>query len=248
MSAGWLVAVATCAQAEPVLQGNEAYGDWRADKPGTVRLIRPPDLVRPGATRSVASSSRVVPRPPGRALQVPAGFKIELFAEGLRAPRIVRVAPNGAVFVAETRAGNLRVLRADGGKAATNEVFASGLRQPFGIAFFPNGDNPQWVYVANTDSVVRFPYQAGDLKARGKAETIVASLPHDGGHSTRDIVFTPDNKRMLVSVGSLSNVAEGMGTPPGGLDVWSKTHPLGAAWASETERAAVLAFNPDGKE
>jgi glucose/arabinose dehydrogenase len=180
---------------------------------------------------------------------VPAGFKIELFAEGLRAPRIVRVAPNGDVFVAETRADAIRVLRAgDGGKAATNEVFASGLRRPFGIAFFPNGDNPQWVYIANTDSVVRFPYQAGDLKARGRAETIVASLPQDGSHSTRDIVFTPDNKRMLVSVGSLSNVAEGMGTPPGGLDGWSKTQPLGAAWASELERATVMAFTPDGKD
>ncbi|MGY4335953.1 glucose/arabinose dehydrogenase [Bradyrhizobium sp. LM2.9] len=214
ISAGWLVAIATSAQAEPVLQGRDAYGDWQADKPGTVRLIRPQDLAKPRATPSVASFSRVVPRPPEAALQVPAGFKIELFAGGLRAPRIIRVAPNGDVFVAETRAGNIRVLRAgEGGKVATNEVFASGLRQPFGIAFFPGGDNPQWVYVANTDSVVRIPYQAGDLKARGKAETIVASLPHDGGHSTRDIVFTPDNKRMLVSVGSLSNVAEGMGTP-----------------------------------
>src|SRR3954451_17912428 len=78
MSAGWLVAVATCTQAEPVLQGKEAYADWQADKPGTVRLIRPQDLVRPGATRSVASSSRVVPRPLEGALQVPSGFKIEL--------------------------------------------------------------------------------------------------------------------------------------------------------------------------
>jgi len=190
MSAGLLVASATIAQAEPVLQGQDAYGNWQADKPGTVRLIRPQDLARPNATPSVASFSKVVPRPPEAALQVPAGFKIELFAESLRAPRIVRVAPNGDVFVAETRAGTIRLLRAgEGGKVATNEVFASGLRQPFGIAFLPNGDNPQWVYVANTDSVVRFPYQAGDLKARGKAETIVASLPHDGGHSTRDIVF-----------------------------------------------------------
>lgn len=249
LAAGLVVVAARCVQAEPVLQGKEAYGDWQADKPGRIRLIRPQDLVPPGATRSAASSARVVPRPPEAALRVPAGFKIELFAEGLRAPRIVRVAPNGDVFVAETRAGTIRVLRAgEDGKVATSEVFASGLRQPFGIAFFPNGDNPQWVYVANTDSVVRFPYQAGDLKARGKAETIVASLPHDGGHSTRDIVFTPDGKRMLVSVGSLSNVAEGMGTPPGGMEARSKTQPLGATWASELERAAVLAFNPDGKD
>ncbi|MBR0718590.1 sorbosone dehydrogenase family protein [Bradyrhizobium liaoningense] len=238
------------ASAEPVSQGKDAFGDWQSDKPGTIRLIRPHDLPSPGATKSVASFSRVVARPPGASLQVPPGFKIELFAEGLSGPRIVRVAPNGDIFVAETRAGKIRVLRAGegGAKVATNEIYASGLRQPFGIAFFPNGDDPKWVYVANTDSVVRFPYQAGDLKARGKAETIVASLPHDGGHSTRDIVFTPDNKRMLVSVGSLSNVAEGMGTPPGGLDTWSRAQPLGAAWASETERATVLAFNPDGKE
>src|SRR3954462_15686997 len=112
MSAGWLVAVANCAQAEPVLQGKDAYGDWQADRPGTVRLIRPQDLASPGATRSVASSSRVVPRPPEAALQVPAGFKIELFAEGLRAPRIIRVAPNGDVFVSEPRANTIRVLRA----------------------------------------------------------------------------------------------------------------------------------------
>lgn len=247
--AAWPLVACAGAQAEPVLQDRDAYGNWQSDKPGTVRLIRPQDLPKANATASVASFARVVPRPPDASLQVPAGFKIELFAEGLRAPRIVRVAPNGDVLVAETRAGNIRVLRAgEGGKVATNEVFASGLKQPFGIAFFPNGDDPQWVYVANTDSVVRFPYRAGDLKARGKAETIVPSLPHDGGHSTRDIVFTLDNKRMLVSVGSLSNVAEGMGNPPGGMAAWSRTQPLGAAWASETERATVLAFNPDGKE
>src|ERR1044072_7566943 len=86
ISAGLLFAPG--ARAAPVRQGREAYGDWQADKPGTDRLIRPQDLVKPGATRSVASSSRVVPRPPEAALQVPAGFKIELFAEGLRAPRI----------------------------------------------------------------------------------------------------------------------------------------------------------------
>jgi glucose/arabinose dehydrogenase len=250
MVPAWLLAACAGAQGEPVLQGKDAYGDWQSDKPGIVRLIRPQDLAKPGATPSVARFSRLVRRPSDASLQVPAGFRIELVAEGLRDPRVVRVAPNGDIFVAETRGGTIRVLRADadGAKVATNEVFASGLKQPFGIAFFPNGDNPQWVYVANTDSVVRFRYQTGDLKARGKSETVVPSLPHDGGHSTRDIVFTPDNKRMLVSVGSLSNVAEGMGNPPGGLDAWSRTQPLGAAWGSETERATVLAFNPDGKD
>ena len=100
---------------------------------------------------------------PARCRKCRPGFKIELFAEGLSGPRIIRIAPNGDIFVAETRAGRIRVLRAADGaaKPGTNEIFASGLNRPFGIAFFPSGDNPQWVYVANTDSVVRFPYRSG---------------------------------------------------------------------------------------
>src|SRR6202011_1053933 len=172
------------------LVGTAALGDWRADKPGVSRLIRPEDLPRPGATPSSANVSHVVPRPAAAVPQVPAGFKVELFAEGLSGPRQIRVAPNGDIFVAETRAGRIRVLRAADGesKPSANEIYASALNHPFGIAFYPSGDNPQWIYVANTDSVVRFPYRAGDLKAAGKAETVVAELPHGYGHSTRDIV------------------------------------------------------------
>jgi glucose/arabinose dehydrogenase len=242
------LAGASVAQAG-VREGKEAYGSWQRDKPGTVRLIRPKDLPQPGATKSAANMPRVVARPSGAAPQVPPGFRIELFAEGLSGPRIIRVAPNGDIFVAETRAGHIRVLRAAEGaaKPGTNETFASGLNRPFGIAFFPSGDNPQWVYVANTESVVRFPFHSGDLKASGPPETVVAKLPAGYGHSTRDIVFSPDNKRMLVSVGSVSNVGEGMGEPPGGLQAWRGRQPLGAAWGEETDRAAVLAFDPDGK-
>jgi len=226
------------------LVGKDAFGSWRVDRPGLVRLIRPQDLPAPGATASAASFARVVPRPAGAALQVPPGFKVEIFAEGLSGPRIIRVAPNGDIFVAETRAGRIRVFRAADGadKPSSQETFASGLHGPFGMAFFPGGDDPQWVYVANTDSVVRFPYHSGDLKASGPPEKVVASLPA-GGHSTRDIAFTPDNKRMLVSVGSAGNVAEGMSQPPAEL----AHEPPGLAWGSETDRAAVLAFDPDGK-
>ncbi len=230
-------------------EGKDAFGSWQLDKPGTIRLIKPQDLPEPGATRSAASVSRVVPKPDGAAPQIPPGFKIELFAEGLSGPRIIRAAPNGDIFVAETYPGRIRVLRAADGssKPTVNEIYATGLHQPFGIAFFPNGDDPQWVYVANTDGVVRFPYRSGDLKASGKPETIVANLPHGSGHSTRDVVFTPDDKRMLVSVGSASNDGEGMGRPPNGLEAWGSELPLGAAWSYETDRAAVLAFDPDGK-
>jgi glucose/arabinose dehydrogenase len=232
-----------------VREGKDAFGSWQRDKPGTLRLIKPQDLPEPGATRSAASVSRVVSRPAGAVPQVPAGFRIDLFAEGLNGPRMLRVAPNGDVFVAETQAGRVRVLRAADGasKPTADEVYATGLHQPFGIAFFPNGDDPQWVYVANIDGVVRFAYHSGDMKASAKPETVVANLPHGSGHSTRDIVFTPDGKRMLVSVGSASNDGEGMGAPPGGLEAWGSGQPLGAAWGYETDRAAVLAFDPDGK-
>jgi glucose/arabinose dehydrogenase len=231
------------------LVGRDAFGSWQLDKPGTVRLIRPQDLPELGASPSGANFSRIAARPAGAVPQVPHGFKIDLFAEGLSGPRIVRVAPNGDVFVAETQAGRIRVLRAPDGasKPSATEVYASGLNHPFGIAFFPAGSEPRWVYVANTDSVVRFPYKSGDLKASGPVEVVVAKLPTGGGHTTRDIVFTPDSKRILVSVGSASNVGEEIGRPPGGLEVWSSEQPLGAAWGYEADRAAVLSFDPDGK-
>jgi glucose/arabinose dehydrogenase len=236
------------AQSGPLV-GTAAFGDWRADKPGISRLIRQQDLPKPGATPSAASVSHVIPRPSATIPQVPAGFKVELFAEGLREPRQMRVAPNGDIFVAETEAGRVRVLKdADGdSKPSANEIYATGLNKPFGIAFFPSGNDPQWIYVANTDSVVRYPYKNGDIKAAQKPEIVVAALPHGYGHSTRDIVFTPDNKRMLISVGSASNDAEGMASAPGATQTWSSAHPLGAVWGSETDRADVLSFDPDGK-
>jgi glucose/arabinose dehydrogenase len=169
---------------------------------------------------------------------------VELFAEGLSEPRIIRVAPNGDIFVAETSAGRIRVLRAADGaeKVTTSEVYASGLHEPFGIAFFPSGPEPKWVYVANIDSVVRFPYRAGDTKASSLPQTVVAELPHGYGHSTRNIAFSSDDKRFYVSVGSASNVAEGMG-PPSAV----AAGPLGASYGFEKDRADVLAFDPDGK-
>jgi glucose/arabinose dehydrogenase len=223
------------------LTGSAAFGDWRADRPGLVRLIRPSDLPKPGATASSANVSRVVARPATAMPQVPAGFKVELLAEGLSGPREIRTAPNGDIFVSETRAGRIRVLRLsdDGSKVIKKEIFAGGLSMPFGLGFFPS-DKPQWVYVANTGSIVRFRYRDGDLKAADRPET-VAELPH-GGHSTRDIVFTRDGKRVLVSIGSASNDAEGVQSIASND---SKSIP-GISLGYETRRADVLSFNPDG--
>src|SRR5581483_1038901 len=98
-----------------VREGKDAFGSWHADKPGTVRLIRPQDLPAPGPPSATATN--VVARPAGAVPQVPDGFKIELFAEGLSGPRIIRTAPNGDIFVAEPREGRIRVLRAADGAA-----------------------------------------------------------------------------------------------------------------------------------
>jgi glucose/arabinose dehydrogenase len=164
----------------------------------------------------------------------------------------VRVAPNGDIFIAETRANRIRVLRAaDGATAPTaDEIFAEGLDRPFGIAFYPNGAEPEWVYFANNNSVVRFPYRNGDLKARGKSETIVPKLSETtNGHSTRDIAFSKDGKRLFISVGSGSNVAEGEPKKsPEEIKQWDSEHARGAAWGSETLRANVLVTSPDGKD
>jgi glucose/arabinose dehydrogenase len=233
------------------LRGAAAFGDWRTDAPGVRRHITPQDLPPPYATRSASNSVHVAPPPPGAALQVPPGFTVEKFAGGLRRPRVLRVAPNGDVFVAETTYDQIRVLRpgADGRTPARTEVYASGLDDPFGIAFYPPGPDPQWIYVANTNDVVRFAYRNGDLAPRGKPETVVARLAETtGGHSTRDIAFSGDGKRMFVSVGSGSNVAGGLGRKsPDEIRRWEAANGLGAAWDDEAHRAAVLVFDPDGR-
>jgi glucose/arabinose dehydrogenase len=105
------------------------------------------------------------------------------------------------------------------------------------------------VYIANNNSVVRFAYQSGDLQARGEPQVIVPKLADtSGGHSSRDIVFSNDGKRMFVSVGSASNVAEKEAKKsPEDIKKWEAEHGLGAAWGDETNRADVLVFDPLGK-
>jgi glucose/arabinose dehydrogenase len=219
---------------KPILKGKDALGDWSTDSPGVRRLLTPADLPPPNATKSVDNGPKKIARPEGAWPKAPAGFVVELLAEGLTNPRKVVTAPNGDLFVAESQANRVKVLRlGPDGKVQATEVFADNLVQPFGIAFYPPTGQPTHVYVGNTDSVVRFAYQNGDLKARGKPEMIVPDIPgggrlRGGGHWTRDVVFTPDGKKMFVSVGSSSN---------------NDDDPV-----KEKNRAAVLQYNPDGKD
>lgn len=204
------------------------FTDYRFEKPGLVRHIRVSDLPAPYATASAASAPKVVARPANAWPIAPKGFTVQLYATGLNNPRLMRTAPNGDIFLAETNGGDIKVFRgitADG-KPEKVQVFATGLNTPFGIAFYPPGPDPQWVYVANMDSVVRFPYHNGDLTATGPLQHL-DDLPSGGHHRSRDIQFSPDGKHMFVSVGSQENVDDS---------------PV------EKHRADILEYNPDGSD
>ncbi len=229
------------AKAERILTGEAAFGDWRGDAPDVIRKIDPNALPAPFATLSVGQPPAVVMRPANASLLVPPGFKATLFASGLEQPRTMRTAPNGDIFVAEAGSGRIRVFRTAGGAArpVSTATFASDLNLPSGLAFWPPGPSPRFIYVGETGRVVRYPYQVGDLHARGAAQTIVPALP-EGGHWTRDIVFSTDGSRMFVAVGSAGNLALDLtGQPPPELA-------FGAAWGANLNRAAVLEYTPDG--
>ncbi len=245
----WMAALAVATPAAAQMRtGAAAMGDWRADAPGVVRLIAPADLPAT-PTPWHASVPAVVAKPAGAAPKVPAGFAVTAFAH-LDRPRQIRTAPNGDVFVAETDAGRVRILRAAPGAASAQTVatFAEGLDRPFGIAFYPLGPDPRWVYVAENNRVLRFAYKTGDLRAAGAPQVIVAKIAETtGGHTTRDLAFSGDGKTLFVSVGSGSNVADSMShKTPREAEAWAAGHAFGAAWDRESDRADILAFDPDG--
>ncbi|MBI4473626.1 MAG: PQQ-dependent sugar dehydrogenase, partial [Acidobacteria bacterium] len=187
-------------------------------------------------------ATRVVPRPDNFQPKVPAGFRVNVFADNVPNARFMALAPNGDVFIAESRtSGKITVLRdADkDGIAEIRETFAEGLNRPFGVAFWKD-----YLYIGNNDAVVRFAYSPGQLQAAGPPEKIVDLPPSNAGvdedtarrlkielaqtrgynHWTRNIVFRPDGARMYVSVGSATNA-----TPD-----------------DDEKRAAINEYNPDG--
>ncbi len=215
-----------------VLTGQAAFTDYKTEKPGEFHKITVADLPQPFATQSAGNPPTDVARPSDAWPKVPQGFKVEQYAnEDMRLPRELRTAPNGDLFLADSGAGQIDIFRGitSDGKPQQRSVFATGLRRPFGIAFYPLGGNPQWVYIGNTDSVVRFPYHNGDLKASGAQQVMIPSIPAGGGHWTRDLAFSPDGTKLFVAVGSGSNVND------------PDTHP------EEFHRANILEFTPEGK-
>ncbi len=256
---GLIAATSACSQSPPGPPstggtGTQAspmvFGDWRADAPGVHHRITAADLPPPFTNVGVAMAN-VVPPPAGDLPKVMAGFKVERFATGLEAPRAMRTAPNGDIFVAEQTAGRVRVLRAPDGadKPSQNEVFATGLDQPFGMAFYPLGPDPQWIYVAENNRVLRYPYKNGDMKASGPPQVIIPEISKStGGHWTRDLAFSADGKTLFIAVGSVGNLDEGMSKKSvAEAKAFDDKHGLGAAWDVDENRANVLAADPDGK-
>ena len=235
-----IVAGGAAFAAETVRTGPAAYGDWRTDAPGVRRLITPADLPPPFATLSAGNPSRRAARAPLEVPKAPEGFSVDLFAEGLSVPRVVRTAPNGDIFVAENEAGRVRVFRPDGASATPTQgaVFAEGLERPFGIAFY-SIDRPAlglcrdaWLgrpltpIGAATSRPRARPRSS--LTCRAEARTRRATSP-----------FRPTAGRLFVSVGSATNVDQGVRP-----DLTAQ--PIGASGGVEQDRADVLAFDPDG--
>jgi glucose/arabinose dehydrogenase len=227
-----------------VLPTVAAAQDWKADAPGKAHRIDVAALPAPG--QSSADFPRIVPKPDDAKLSLPPGFKIDVFTKDAEGPRTMRVAPNGDIFVTETKAGRIKILHpsSDGTKVASVATYVEGLTGPFGMQFFPAGKQPQWLYVTEVNRVLRYAYKVGDQKA-GQPEVVVPQLADTTqGHSTRDLVFSLDGKRMFVAVGSQSNVAEDMPKKsPAEIKSWEAEHGVGAAWGNETNRADVLVFD-----
>lgn len=180
------------------------------------------DLATP--TEQKPNPPKLVPRPDGASLALPPGFTATLFASGgFKRPRNLAQAPNGDVFVVDSGPGSVWVLRDANGNGTIEDSerseFATGLKQPFGIAFQKGA-----VYVANTDAVVKFPYAPGDRTASAAPVTVAPLPTGPAGHWTRNIAFSPDGRTFYVAVGSSHNIDP-------------DPDPL---------RAAVLKFNADG--
>lgn len=207
--------------------------------------IKLADLPAPQVLTGPRNQSRVIPKPDDAKLTVPGGFQIGVFAEGdFQQPRGMALAPNGDVFVTESQANRITILRDSNADGSVDErfVFATGLNRPFGMAFWTD-----YFYVGNINGVVRFKYKAGQTKAQGEPEKI-ADLPGGPGHWTRNVIFNQAGTKMYVSVGSASNVNAGEEPIRAAI---SEYHPDGSGhriYASGTRNPVGLAFNPTTNE
>jgi glucose/arabinose dehydrogenase/sugar lactone lactonase YvrE len=212
-----------------------------------------PELPPPDTTAGVTHFSKLIPWPKGRSPTAPPGFTVSLYADGLLRPRWLYVLPNGDVLVAESAnsgsrrdtllseeeltarwasgnrghsANRITLLRdADrDGKPEFRSILLAGLNRPVGMLFLDG-----WLYVANTDELVRYPFRLGDTTVIVPPRRVI-ELPGGGynNHWTRNVVANPEGTKLYVTVGSATNV------DVEGID------------SQDPRRAAILELNPDG--
>ena len=157
--------------------------------------------------------------------RVPQGFKIEVVADGLTGPRRIAFAPGATaqkydVFLAESKANRVSMLRVEDGKVTQRTKFLEGLHQPYGLAFLNNS-----LYIGDTDAVVKVPYNDGETTTKATPQR-VAALTQGGynQHWTRNLLPNRDQTKLFVTVGSSCNTCE----------------------ESDPQRAAISLMNPDG--
>ena len=211
------VSTGVAAEGGTLLTGKAAMGDWKSDAPGVRRKITTEDLPPPSSNVFAINPPRVARRPADAQPQVPSGFKIELYASGFRDPRFLLSAPNGDIFVVESRANQIKALRdAKGdGKPNITEIFAEhGLNKPFGIAFYPPGDDPQFLYVANTSAINPNTNVIGNISgfsinSTTGALSVVGGSPFTSvlGTGPAELVLTPNGDLLFaVTAGSSYSV------------------------------------------
>ena len=212
---------------------------FAAETPGQHFQLSPDKLAPPHATPAVADQSQPIPRPPNAALMLPAGFASNLFAEGLTHARWLALAANGDVFLAESNAGKITLLRdANGdGKAEMITTYADGFQMPHGLAFHEGT-----LYVGDSNGVWRIPYKDGDTKAPSRSMITAPGAfgGARGSHWTRNVVFSPKGD-MYVAIGSANNVAED--PPPRATIQLFKNGKL-TTFASGTRNPVGVAFYP----
>ena len=176
----------------------------QADKPGTHFNVSPTDLPKPFATPAVDNSSHTVARPKGAMPEAPAGFTVSIYADGLANPRWMAVAPNGDVFLAEPRTGNITLLRDTNGdgKADKTATFASGFHRPHGLALHDGA-----LYVGDVDAVWKLEYKNGALTAGKRTRITKQDFGGTEYHWTRDIAFSPGGE-LYLAIGSGGNVED----------------------------------------
>jgi glucose/arabinose dehydrogenase len=206
-------------------------GMWAQDRPGQQFHVPPDRLAAPYATPGVDNHSEIVARPANALPQVPKGFTIEPYVTGLSNPRFLALAPNGDVFLTESDAGKITLLR--NGKAST---FATGFAEPSGIAFHDGA-----LYVGDLVAVWRLPWKPGDNTASRRVRVTRDDFGGRGGHTTRDIAFGPDGT-LYLAIGSASNVAEDP-PPRATVQVVDKQGHM-KTFASGTRNPVGIAFYP----